>query len=124
VTPPQAPSVLIVDDDEPTSRVIRLSLEMEGYSAIPAFSREDALAQIENRAPDLVIMDYVMGGMPADVFVSKARAVGFTGKIILCTGLDHEFSLPVDEVLKKPFDPQALVERVNSLLAGGSTGSV
>jgi two-component system phosphate regulon response regulator PhoB len=116
----EAAKILIVDDDEPTSLVIRLSLEMEGYRTAVAPSREDALSQISEGVPDLVIMDFVMGGLDAGLFIGKAREYGFGGPIILCTGMDHQLTLPVSELLMKPFDPDFLVERVKALLGSAA----
>jgi DNA-binding response OmpR family regulator len=109
--------IFIVEDDAPMSRLLRISLELEGHNPIVALSREEALEKMGDESPELVIMDYVMGGMDPEVFLSKARAQGFVGRILLCSGLDGDYGLDVDDILMKPFDPAQLTERVSELLA-------
>jgi DNA-binding response OmpR family regulator len=109
--------ILIVEDDAPMSRLLRISLELEGHNPIVALSREEALEKMSDESPELVIMDYVMGGMDPEVFLSKTRAQGFVGRILLCSGLDGNYELDVDDILMKPFDPAQLTERVSELLA-------
>jgi CheY-like chemotaxis protein len=68
--------------------------------------------------PDLLIMDYIMAGVSADEFIASARAGGFLQPIMLCTGMEGDLGLPVDSVVRKPFDPDELCRQVARLLAG------
>ena len=57
------PLVLVVDDDARLREFMRVNLEMEGYSVREASSAEEALAVIEDQAPELVLLDVVMPGV-------------------------------------------------------------
>src|SRR4051795_10359976 len=52
----RGPLVLVVDDDAILREYMRVHLELEGYSVREAGSAEDALAVIEDGAPDLVLL--------------------------------------------------------------------
>ncbi len=54
------PSVLLVDDDDGMREVVRLELEREGYDVQEAASADEGLAAIENRKPELVLLDVMM----------------------------------------------------------------
>lgn len=110
--------ILIIDDDAPTSRVLRLILEVEGYSCEVAWTRDEAIDNVERALPSLVIMDYVMRGLDPKAFIARLRDCGFGGPILLCTGFDNLPPLPVDSILMKPFQPEELVRRVGALLGG------
>ena len=55
--------MLVVDDDARLREFMRVNLEMEGYSVREASSAEEALAVIEDQAPELVLLDVVMPGV-------------------------------------------------------------
>ena len=54
------PSVLLVDDDERMRELVRLELEREGYDVHEAASADEGLAAIEDRKPELVLLDVMM----------------------------------------------------------------
>ena len=55
--------MLVVDDDPGLRELIRVSLSLDGYTVREAASAEEALAAIEDTAPDLVLLDVVMPGV-------------------------------------------------------------
>src|SRR6266498_3067990 len=57
------PLVLVVDDDPGLREFVRVNLEVEGYRVREAESSEQALAAIEDEAPELVLLDVVMPGV-------------------------------------------------------------
>jgi two-component system response regulator QseB len=115
--------VLVIDDDEAMLRMMRLVLESEGFAVETAATREDALAQIGARVPDVVVMDYRMAGLAPDAFIESARTAGLTAPILLCTGMQEDLRLVVDDVLVKPFDIDELARRVRALADRASTRS-
>src|SRR5215470_14176475 len=54
------PTVLLVDDDERMRELVRIELEQEGYDVQEAASADEGLAAIENRTPELVLLDVMM----------------------------------------------------------------
>jgi len=110
-------SILIIDDDHAVSRLLQLTLGLEGHAVKHCPSPAEGLAAAKAATPDLVITDVLMPGYEAADFINDLRALGFDGPIVACTGLDGDIDLPVNTILRKPFDPDDLVEIVNGLLA-------
>ena len=54
------PAVLLVDDDAGMRELVRAELEREGYDVQEAASADEGLASIENRKPELVLLDVMM----------------------------------------------------------------
>jgi DNA-binding response OmpR family regulator len=107
--------ILIIEDDPPTARMMKLMLATESFDLSFTPNRHDALPLVETLKPDLIVMDYLTGGPSAEEFIENVRAVGFEGPIMLCTAMTG-VSLPVDDILVKPFDPFELPRRLNALL--------
>jgi DNA-binding response OmpR family regulator len=109
--------VLLIEDDEPTVRFMRLTLKRKGYAVEVASNRQDALAALSGEKPALVIMDYVMAGLSSPDFIRGARGLGFQGPILLCTAMHQDYGLAVEDVLYKPFDPDELLKRLDALVS-------
>src|SRR3954447_1008666 len=58
--PARGPLVLVVDDDPQVREVVRVNLEMEGYTVREAANAEEGLAAVEDDAPDLILLDVMM----------------------------------------------------------------
>jgi DNA-binding response OmpR family regulator len=110
--------ILLIEDDQGTANYIRLALRLEGYTVETVESREAALELVAagGAKPDVVVMDYLMPGLDAETFLMRARDAGYEGKVILCTGFDKEYELPVDAIVKKPFEPNELTTAIESLI--------
>lgn len=63
--------VLIVDDEPHVIRVIRLALEREGYEVFIAAHGEDALEQIHQSVPDVLITDIQMPRMTGQALCAR-----------------------------------------------------
>jgi two-component system, LuxR family, sensor kinase FixL len=55
--------ILVVDDDPNSLDIVRTFLESRGYDVFTAINGEDALAQLENVRPALILLDVMMPGM-------------------------------------------------------------
>ena len=127
-------TVLVVDDDESVRTVVSWQLEAAGYTVLVAADGAQALAAIDRRAPDLVVLDLSLpkvagldvlravrdgrSGAPTDlpVIVLSGRS-GETDRIV---GLDQG----ADDYLVKPFSPGELAARVRSVLRRSGTDDV
>lgn len=109
--------VLLIEDDPATTRLMRLILEGDGCTVEVVGSRDEALATLSGRDPALIIMDFLMGGLGPEEFIESARRGGFKGKMLLCTAMQKQPILKVDDVLLKPFDPGDLGRKVARLLS-------
>ena len=118
------PHLLFADDDEAMRNMVRDVLQASGYEVTLADDGAAALAAIEVREPDLLILDVAM---PRSTGLEVCRAVKanpFTARIpiLLLTGQSNVddrvtgLDAGADDFLGKPFDVRELRARVNSLL--------
>jgi DNA-binding response OmpR family regulator len=113
--------VLVVDDDRPNLKMTAFLLKEEGYTVLTADNGKDALRLIDEKAPDLVILDVMMPGLDGWEITRQLRRTTNLPIIILSAkgetsdrvyGLD----LGADDYLAKPFEPAELLARVRSVL--------
>jgi excisionase family DNA binding protein len=116
------PLVLVVDDDPRLREFVRVNLEMEGYSVREASSADEALAALEDHAPELVLLDVVMPGVDGWQMLQRMQerhgsipVIMFSGKVDDATTADAE-SRGARAFVGKPFDPQQLIERAKQLV--------
>ena len=118
----EGPLVLVVDDDERLREFVRVNLEMEGYSVREASGAEEALAAIEDTAPQLVLLDVVMPGVDGWQMLQRMQerhgqipVIMFSGKVDEGAAGDAK-QRGASGFVGKPFDPQELVERAKQLV--------
>lgn len=115
--------ILIIEDDAAAARVLSLVVGLSGYDHVHAQTREEALTSATEHLPDLVLMDYLMPGLPPEEFITSLRGLGMEGPVLLCTGLDRDVGLDVDGVIRKPYDPDDLAQQLSKWLAQGRGSS-
>lgn len=113
--------VLVVDDDAPSLKMTAFLLTEEGYEVFTADNGIDALRLIEEKLPDLVILDVMMPGMDGLQVTQRVRATMNLPIIILSAKgetADRVVGLDVgaDDYLAKPFEPSELLARVRSVM--------
>lgn len=113
--------ILVVDDEARMRRFICMNMELEGFQIIEADNGIDALEQIRQHTPDLVIMDVMMPQMDGFETLGLLREIS-TVPVILLTVKDEEedkiegLGLGADDYITKPFSPRELVSRVEAVL--------
>jgi CheY-like chemotaxis protein len=120
--------VLIADDEEDIIRFVEINLRLEGLDVITAHDGEEALHKALNERPSLILLDAMMPRMDGYEVCAKLRADERTFQlpIIMLTAKSLEAdrvlarSVGADDVIIKPFDPTELVDKVKTLLSGGS----
>ncbi len=118
----EGPLVLVVDDDASLRELIRASLSLDGYSVREAASAEEALAAIEDTAPDLVLLDVVMPGVDGWQMLQRMQERHGSIPVIMFSGkVDEESATEAEQrgaqgFIGKPFDPQQLIERAKQLV--------
>jgi DNA-binding response OmpR family regulator len=121
-----AKRVLIADDEENIVTALEFLLQRRGYETRVAKNGDEALAEIERFAPDLVLLDVMMPRKSGYEVCQRVRgrAEWRHIKIIMLSakGRDVEVSkgvsLGADLYITKPFSNTELVAKIDGLLAG------
>jgi DNA-binding response OmpR family regulator len=120
------PEVLLVDDDPDIRAMLAFTLDDYGFSVREAGDGAQAIAALELRAPDLMVLDLMMPGIDGFGVLSAMRERGLapdTRVLILSCKVDERdlvrgYELGADEYVTKPFDPDGLAATIAGLLAG------
>ncbi|KAF0153440.1 MAG: response regulator receiver [Ignavibacteria bacterium] len=117
--------IAIIDDDPDILDASSLVLKSKGYDVVTASNPTDGFKIIEERKPNLIILD-VMMDEPDDGFflAQKLRRENIHTPILMYTsvskaiGMDFNKSemVPVDDFVEKPISPEQLVAKVETLL--------
>jgi len=121
--------ILVVDDEDQITRVLRTSLGAQGYSVESAANGLQALEKFEHWKPDLIITDLSMPDMDG---VQLCHAVRETSKIpiIVLSVRDQErikvqaLDAGADDYVTKPFSIQELMARVRAALRRKETAAL
>ena len=114
-------TVLVVDDDEPIARMMAEYLGEQGFEADWAQSGAEALAKVERKPPDLIVLDLRMPEMDGRTLLLRIRSLGKTPRVVLLSA-DREVAavareLGTEAFVEKPFAPEGLLIEVRRALA-------
>lgn len=116
--------VLVVEDEDLISTMVRINLEKSGYR-VTCFGDAEALLSHLDTEPDcadLLLLDIVLPGMHGDRALVELRRRGFSAPILMLTARrDLESRVTAldegaDDYLAKPFDVEELLARVRALI--------
>ncbi len=118
--------ILVVDDNAPNCKLVRVLLEGEGYEVRTASDANAALATLETFRPQLILMDIQLPGMDcltltrmlkADPAYSGIAIVGLTS-YAMKGEQERILAAACDGYISKPIDTRRLARRVASYLSG------
>ena len=116
--------ILVVDDEEAIRELVGSYLRTEGFDVVEAVDGEDALAQIAQRAPELIVLDLRLPGIGGLDVLREIRRTSAVYVIVLTARADETdkligLELGADDYITKPFSPRELVARVRAVLRRG-----
>ena len=120
-----AKKILLADDSVTIQKVVGISFANEDVEILTVDNGDDALAQAREHCPDVVLADVVMPGKNGYEVCETLKADPALAHVpvLLLTGTFEAFDeeraqqAQADGHITKPFEAQALVDRVNELLA-------
>lgn len=118
--------LLVVEDDEDTANLLKIYFSNHDYDVHIAFNGASALAEVQRRIPDLVLLDILLSDPAMDGFgvfkalrasprTSYVPIVFLTGKKSLAEQLAG-LSLGAQDYIVKPFDLEELRLRLKNIL--------
>ncbi len=116
-----ATKILIADDDENISELIRLYVTKEGFTAITANNGVKALELFRSESPSIIILDIMMPEMDGWQVCREIRKTSNV-PIIMLTAKGETFDkvlgleLGADDYMVKPFETKELVARIKAVL--------
>ena len=121
-------SILIVEDEEALTLLLRYNLETQGYEVETIARGDEADTRLKEGTPDLVILDWMLPGLSGIELCRRLRARPETRQlpIIMLTARGEEservrgLSTGADDYIVKPFSVPELLARVNALLRRAS----
>lgn len=120
-----APVLLIADDDEDILTLVQLRLARSGFEVIVARDGEEALRLVRERCPDLAVLDWMMPKLTGLDVLRAIRSTEATSHIPVLlltarasdTDVQAGLEAGADDYVAKPFSPQELAGRVQTILA-------
>jgi two-component system OmpR family response regulator len=121
----QSPLIYVADDEEHITELVAMGLGINGYDVRRLSGGRELLAAVEERRPDLVILDVMMPDLMGTEVLRRLRAserIGAQLPVILLTARDatqdkvEGLRLGSDDYVTKPFSIEELVERVKAIL--------
>jgi len=117
-------TILVVEDEEDLSELLRYNLEREGYAVSTVADGERALQLVKRERPALVILDLMLPGMPGVEVCKRLRADVATVRlpIVMVTAKSSEadrvvgLEMGADDYVIKPFSVRELIARVRAVL--------
>ena len=122
--PPQAPTILLAEDNAEQRSLFAVILRGAGYRVLEASDGEEALAIVRAERPGLVLMDVTMPGTSGWNAVRELKEDPDTRgvPIIVVTGLagswdrDASIASGAEHYLAKPVSPRLLLDEVRKFL--------
>ncbi|HEX9823748.1 MAG TPA: response regulator [Actinomycetota bacterium] len=123
MTPTEKRTVLLVEDDESVRQLVRVTLEMNNYEVIEAKDGLEGLLLMDMHRPDAIVLDLMMPDVGGERMLAQLRSTPETKRtpVVIITGKPEVAPEVIglvgrENFFPKPFDPDALIERVKGLL--------
>jgi CheY-like chemotaxis protein len=121
------PDVLIVDDDPRVRALLQLSLLTSGYLVREARDGFEALLEVAQSRPDVLVMDLSMPRIDGFCVLEALHDKGLTDGLTIVVhtseddpeSVERAATMGIDEYFLKPIDPELVVQAIGEHLFGG-----
>ncbi len=118
------PYVLVMEDEDALATLLSYNLEKEGYRVVVASDGEEGMLQVDERLPDLVLLDWMLPKLSGIEVCRRIRGRPETRNlpIIMLTARGEEsdrvrgLDTGADDYLTKPFSMTELTARIRAVL--------
>jgi DNA-binding response OmpR family regulator len=116
-----SPNILVVEDESSIASFVALYLKNAGFGVRTAANGNDALAQVAQEMPGLIVLDLMLPDIDGIEVTKRIRQTSDV-PILMLTARDEDvdkiigLEVGADDYLTKPFNPRELVARVKSIL--------
>ena len=118
------PYVLVMEDEDALATLVQYNLEKEGYKVVVAADGEEGMLQIDERLPDLVLLDWMLPKLSGIEVCRRIRGRPETRNlpIIMLTARGEEtdrvrgLDTGADDYMTKPFSMTELIARIRAVL--------
>ena len=112
--------LLVLEDDDGIRTALCLAMEDEGYEVLEASSAEAALVLVGRSAPDLMLVDLMLGGMDGFTFIREVRPFSQAPIIVLSARTDTQdivaaLEAGADDYVTKPFQVKEIGARLRAM---------
>ncbi|MBN9510718.1 MAG: phosphate regulon transcriptional regulator PhoB [Alphaproteobacteria bacterium] len=123
------PLVLVVEDEAALATMLRYNLEKQGFRVEEAADGQEALTRLAERAPDLVLLDWMLPGVSGIEVCRQIRRRNATRDVpvIMVTARTEDqdavrgLNTGADDYITKPFSMDTLLARMRALLRRANT---
>jgi two-component system phosphate regulon response regulator PhoB len=119
-----SPFILVVEDEDALATLLQYNLEKEGYQVALAADGEEALLLVDERMPDLVVLDWMLPKISGIELCRRLRGRSETRNmpIMMLTARGEEsdrirgLDTGADDYVTKPFSMTELAARIRAVL--------
>lgn len=113
--------ILMLDDNQDVLDIVKEALSYERFEVTITSETENIIENISNHKPDLLMLDYKLGGLRGDDICRQVKAHPALTDIpvIICSAYlnkDDMLACGCDAIISKPFGLDELIDTVNGLL--------
>lgn len=113
--------ILVVDDEPDIRQSVKMILEKNGYDVSTAEDGDDCLKQIQQKKPDLILLDIMMPGTPVSEIVKQIRDIKIAFMSVVRISDARKRGLctqdNIVDFFQKPFNVSDLIDRVEIILS-------
>jgi two-component system phosphate regulon response regulator PhoB len=117
-------NILVVEDEDAIRGMLMMVLEQAGFMPIAAADAEDAQKVLDDKLPDLILLDWMLPGISGVEWARRLKKEPIYRDIplILLTARGEEedkvrgLEIGADDYVSKPFSPKELVARIRAVL--------